>query len=47
MDSNPLSGTVTYEQVPIGPLYAGRIDLTIPANGVDAVIETFNHQKTN
>lgn len=47
MEGKPLAGTVTYEQVPSGPLYAGRIDLTISAKEMGALIETFNYQKSN
>lgn len=47
MDGNALTGSVMYEQIPGGPLYAARIDLNIPADNVNALIETFNYQKSN
>jgi len=47
MDGNELTGTVHFDQVPKGPLYAARIDLGISGDDESAVIETFNYQKSN
>jgi hypothetical protein len=47
MDGNELTGTVHYDQVPKGPLYAARIDMALSGANETATIETFNYQKGN
>lgn len=45
MDGKPLTGVVHYQLIPDGPLYAARVEISLPDDKESAVIETFNYQK--
>lgn len=45
LEGDPVSGKVEFAQVPGGPQYFARLQISVPAKNVSAKIENFNYQK--